>query len=323
MSKMRYIVLILLMALLCASGVLGAEPETEADPLGEGKRYGGAGVSYDPDGYVTVHFAAWDPKGMPDYSSGSVQADVGVSAGAFVGDYVAADIEGLTFKLMGDGHVPKDAMVILRSSVSGRIWRNENVQVSKSAGLWFMNTIPLQRDAGWTRDGPGDLDAMWAADLTSVDMIGIRLVQNGHEAQSYSIDDFRLFGEGFITDEAVLIMLRMYFGVDSVDDLTAEQKQRDLDDDGMVDWKEILAGTNPEDASSIFAIEMSKDGAGIILRWPCLKGAKYSVLKTTNMVKKMFLPLVSDLEAAETGFMTHRDENASGRGPYFYRILKQ
>ncbi|MFC1497871.1 thrombospondin type 3 repeat-containing protein [Verrucomicrobiota bacterium] len=308
---------------LAAHMLYGADEGAEAVAWNEADQNGGVSFSSDPDGLTTVSFAFQRKSSPSTYSSGSVQADIDVSAGAFAGNYTAAGIEGLTFRIAETGVQVPRIMIILRGT-SGRIWRNENIEVSESDGEWTVNIVGFKLSDGWTRDGPGDKAAMWSTDLASVEMIGVRVAQTGFEAQSYSIDDFILLGLDFDARQAILSLMESTFGVQTPGELTAEQSAQDSDGDGATDVHEIYTGTNPNDPDSVFELdteEVEEDSFSII--WPCTKGLKYTVLRCTNLVNSSFTPIVTGLEAQTTGYMTYKDDTVTGKNACFYKVNKE
>lgn len=57
----------------------------------------------------------------------------------------------------------------------------------------------------------------------------------------------------------------------------------DSDGDGQSDPAEVLAGTDPMDSHSVFAVtEFSRAGGGFLLRWSALSGKAYRILRSTT-----------------------------------------
>jgi len=65
----------------------------------------------------------------------------------------------------------------------------------------------------------------------------------------------------------------------------------DSDEDGMTDVNELIAGTSPTNATSIFAAALNQDN---FLQWPCVSGRIYSVYWTTNLLDN-FQPLETNI----------------------------
>ena len=308
-------------SMLCA-GVVDAESDNWQE-----ETMGGPDIIYGSNGLVTVSFQEQAASGSPpQFRSVLLMANASVLEGAFVGNYIEEGIKAIYFKL-ANSQPPCWIELVLQGAESGRMWRNTTV-LTAGSNEWVENTISFDRSAGWTRDGGGNLDLMWTQDLQNVAMIGVRITQSSFEAQTCSIDQFMLKDKtGFVTAAAQLTDLQKAlferFGVYDLESLTEEQKMIDSDNDGMTDVKELIAGTNPDVASSVFMAEIVQniEGEGIVISWPCVKGAKYSVLRSTNLVAGM-QNLVVGLVASETGTMTYRDTTATNSAVYFYRIRK-
>ena len=317
--------------LLSAVPGYGAQTSTQADEIPVAEGYGGVTFTSGPNGSITVLFGEQSTREPPGLSCGVTAADVGVSDGAFVGDYIKAGVRVLTFKITGDGHLPGSAMVVLKNK-DGRAWCNRSVQVVAEAGVATINNISFERSAGWDRnERPNvDKDAMWLADLRNVGTIGITLSQGGTEAQSYTISDFMLVDlYGGTSRPGVLSPLEQAlldaFGVKDIALLTGAQLARDVDGDGMPDIIEIRSEHETGFANTIFVAEiLAVDEEGVTIRWPCVKDAEYTVFRAKSLFSQFStVGGAVRLKATETGYMTYKDTTAAGAGPYFYRILKR
>ena len=274
-----------------------------------------------PIGPASVLFPAVSDDVPPTPAYADLLADVGVSSGAFVGDLPAAGVEGICFRIRKS--VGGRTQVRFRLvGATGRIWTSMAYRDAGSDGAWVVNNIPLDRaQGGWTRGERGDLDALWAADLRDVQAIGFIMSRAGAEEQSVSIDDLRLIGDGFVSEEAVLSKLRELFGeeISNTDQLSAAQQTQDSDKDGTTDVDALVAGMDPGLAVEIAAV----DGEGITIRWPCVQGRTYTIERGEDLTDGLDTDIAGGLVAEESGYMTYRDGTATGPGAYFYKVTKE
>ncbi len=95
----------------------------------------------------------------------------------------------------------------------------------------------------------------------------------------------------------------------------------DPDDDGISNEQEFIAGTDPLDGASAFVVDTSMDEVvpdDVVLKWNSVAGRRYAVWRTANLMEP-FVCVVVDLLATPP-VNVYRDPEASGGGPYFYRI---
>jgi dextranase len=98
--------------------------------------------------------------------------------------------------------------------------------------------------------------------------------------------------------------------------------QGDVDEDGMNNFAEMVAGTSARNASSLFKVTdttVSADGSDWILTWSSVSGRIYRVFSATNL-HDPFQPLSGDLPGSTNGFNTYHDPNATTLTTRFYRI---
>ncbi len=105
-----------------------------------------------------------------------------------------------------------------------------------------------------------------------------------------------------------------YFGHTGVD------PNADPDGDGMSNWAEYLAGTNPTDSQSRFAfVSVAPDPqGGVQVQWSSVAGKFYTLQRSSDLLQG-FADLQTHI-AATAPLNSFRDATALGTKPQFYRL---
>lgn len=94
----------------------------------------------------------------------------------------------------------------------------------------------------------------------------------------------------------------------------------DGDLDGMNNWEEWRAGTDPSNALSVLRLlRPSAIGANVILGWQSVAGMNYFLERSMTLSPAMFMPLATNLPG-QSGTTTFTDTNVSGALGLLYRI---
>jgi hypothetical protein len=95
----------------------------------------------------------------------------------------------------------------------------------------------------------------------------------------------------------------------------------DADSDGMNNWQEWICGTDPSNAASALRLlSPSNDLSGIQVTWYSVSNKVYYLQRGTNLLMQpAFSSIISNV-AGQAGTTSFTDTNASGTGPYFYRV---
>ncbi|MGH7952052.1 MAG: thrombospondin type 3 repeat-containing protein, partial [Limisphaerales bacterium] len=100
---------------------------------------------------------------------------------------------------------------------------------------------------------------------------------------------------------------------------TNRTRLTDTDQDGMSDYAEFIAGTNPTNAASRFyftGITIQNDNL-IQMQWTAVTNRLYQLSDSTNL--NAWLPITGWLQASNNPAMSYTATN-SGSSPHFYRV---
>jgi|GEM_PF-1770114 len=238
-----------------------------------------------PGGYLDVLFPTIYGPPSPD------DANIYTVTNTYIGNYVAAGVTHVSFKFMAKNVEPSFVWFCWRSAVGGREWYR--VLPTPSVNEWTNYTVNIASSAGWINSAGGGA-AEFQSDSASVSWIGVRIMRRASDIEHYLLDDFVLLG---------------------VDDGT------DSDHDGMSDYAERRAGSDPDDPDSFFKARMeanSSASSGIVLKWNSMTNRTYTVLRGEELPGS-FNPLSSGIPATIPE-NTYDDTTATG-SVYFYKVI--
>jgi hypothetical protein len=94
----------------------------------------------------------------------------------------------------------------------------------------------------------------------------------------------------------------------------------DFDQDGLNNWQEWLAGTNPTNALSVLEITSATDTpAGFVVTWESQTTRLYYLQRSIDLGQQPF-STIQDNIAGQAGTTSYMDTNAVGSGTVFYRV---
>jgi parallel beta-helix repeat protein len=97
----------------------------------------------------------------------------------------------------------------------------------------------------------------------------------------------------------------------------------DSDHDGMSNWQEWRAGTdptNPASALRILAPGVVTNASGVTVRWQSVSGIIYYLERSTNLRVQPAFSLLQTNIPGQPGTTSYTDTTAVGPGPFFYRV---
>ncbi|NQU41411.1 MAG: hypothetical protein HQ523_15800 [Lentisphaerae bacterium] len=334
MIKSRLIAQCLVVSALSAGLACAAvTPGQIATPLVRQNALNDAVVTAGPNGETIVTFGARPTGTYQEITRVDAVANLGVASGAFVGNYPAAGIVSVKFKVATDGHVPADFSVVLAHG--SEAWQSRTVQLSSTPGEWVQNTVGFDRaDDQWQYAvGRGvNPDVAWQVALNDVNALGLRIQSEyNNDAQTVMIKDFVLVDSdgtehpGNLTPLGNALWAR--FRVGKIADVGA-QGALDSDNDGVSDLNEVLAGTDENDGQDKFIAEVLEvTDSGVTIRWAsAVEWATYNVYRSTSLADGFAL-VGEGLTLANVtvvdGQSVWLDESASSAGaPYFYKVVE-
>lgn len=103
--------------------------------------------------------------------------------------------------------------------------------------------------------------------------------------------------------------------------VAAAGRDGDFDGDGSPNFHELTSGTDPKDPSSVFRMRSASrvSPKNIAVRWSGIAGQTYVLERSTNLVNG-FTEIVRDDIESTPPLNSITDTNASGAGPFFYRV---
>ena len=95
----------------------------------------------------------------------------------------------------------------------------------------------------------------------------------------------------------------------------------DSDGDGMNNWQEVIAGTNPTNATSLLKmLSITNSFSGTTVKWQSVFSKIYYLQRSTNLlVSPAFVSIYTNTPQFLTT-LSFKDTTATNGGPYFYRV---
>jgi hypothetical protein len=95
----------------------------------------------------------------------------------------------------------------------------------------------------------------------------------------------------------------------------------DTDNDGMNNWEEWLAGTNPTNAASVLRLQLAViQPAGVTLTWSSVTNRAYFIERATELALPSSFSLLQTNIPGLPDTTSFTDSNPSVSGPAFYRV---
>ncbi len=184
-------------------------------------------------------------------------------------------------------------------------------------------TIPLKNGSGCITNDPGFVDYANGDFHLQSNSPCINGGGNGYVKTSTDLDGDPRIVDGFVDvgayeNQTSVFVLPYFFAQQyglSLDGTI------DSDGDGMNNWQEAIAGTNPTNAASVLKVlSVSQNSSGLTVTWQSTNTRRYYLQRSINLSA---LPGFTTIQSNLIGFpdMTfYTDTTATNGGPYFYRV---
>jgi len=95
----------------------------------------------------------------------------------------------------------------------------------------------------------------------------------------------------------------------------------DPDNDGLNNWQEWLAGTDPTNASSVLQMfAPAPSGTNLVVTWQSVANITYSLQRATDLTAVPAFQTIATNIPGQAGATSYTDANAPAPGPYYYRV---
>jgi len=255
-------------------------------------------------------------------------ATYAVASGAFVGSYTGTGIQAVTFELATEGVTRKNVSVVLYDADGNRYYTSK-VNCTTNDGVFLRTQVGFHLAIdGWK----GATAEMWDAALADVASIGICVVQEGLQEQSYIVKGFSLVGPDGVQIEGTLTPLQARLNAALLPlDIMSGDESPDRDGDGYSDLEEAVVGTDHNNAADVPNVKvLGTTDDGVEVSWnSAVEQVTYKLYRTTSLADGFPEEPVADLTLGDVvevaGDSTWVDTTMvdPAAGPYFYKVITQ
>ncbi|NQT91784.1 MAG: hypothetical protein HQ559_03410 [Lentisphaerae bacterium] len=225
----------------------------------------------------------------------------------------------ISYRFRSDHVAPSAIRTCFHSSRSGNTWHHSHTPPAPGQQESF--ALPVDYSTCWIK-GPVQTEDEFLDDLRSVDWIGVYIRRHGDIVpQDYEIDDFTVQGMFYLHDDDMDGMENDWEDDHSLNRDDWRDAQIDADGDGMSNFAESRAGTQPRNILSFFRLHVRhKDGGPVPveLKWDSISNRTYRIWRGTSVMEKLDI-LEEGVES--TPFTNiYDDTTATNSTLYIYQV---
>jgi hypothetical protein len=95
----------------------------------------------------------------------------------------------------------------------------------------------------------------------------------------------------------------------------------DSDGDGLNNWQEWIAGTDPTNSASVLKMNSpSNTVSGVAITWQSVSGKTYFLERATDLAAQPAFSALQSNIVGQADTTTYTDTTSTNDGPYFYRV---
>ena len=252
-----------------------------------------------------------------------LSGNTNASSGAFAGDYQSKAIDAVSFMAKAVD-LTITPVFYFKTSSGTRTWRTK--LTSGLGSDWKTNVVPFTYTTNWWTSMGNNNESCFVSDKANIGEVGFELTRGTEpattNAQEFVVDNLKLvgpWGGPYVTNGTTVgVSLAWVLENGLTNDLSTINTD-DNDGDHFNNLAEYLAGTDPNDSSSYFRIEIVRNESGqMVVRWLGNKYVTFDLLEASSLSDPApFTPKMTNITAITSQEVVVGDDGARSK---FYKV---